>query len=624
MISPPKIEGLSQAHARIEPHVRRTPGHTSALPRLATFRTPVMSLSLFLAFASFAAEREFAVVIDQPETEYTIEVGGTIAPENLAITIENLGDTAVVNPRMTVNGLYDWYDVKSIAAEVTRDCQTDEEKAMAIWWWVLYKRFQRSPSDRSALHPVRAMNGYGYGVCGHTSAWLKALWTAAGVRGRVQEIWGHTISEAYWDGAWHVFDGNVKVFYLDRDNRTIASLATLEKDKWLIERGIHPRDPWLRQPDPPGRNAEFVRYIVTAKDNYEEHSYDSEIAKDYTMAMTLRPGEKLIRWWKPELGKFEGRERRPQAPALYANGQLVWEPDLRRIDIKPYLSIPHYGNIATQAQDGRRPAIHVADLQDKLYTRPAVFTIPVASPYPIVGARFTPVLVKQGAADLVSVFFGAPTWAPGDVYNLRESGTVQPELDLDPKIVKGGVTYRYGVGFAIRGNASATPPTEAGLDGFRLVTDLQVSPHSLPALALGKNKVRFWRASSGPAKIKVTHRWREFEDRWSPAAVTAAVGPGDRGETDSLAPVLKWAASADRGEKAVDYQVMVSLRPDCRWPLSPTLWQNVGSERTEWVVPTSFLNRSTTYYWRVRARDRRGEIGEWSPVFQFRTSANAR
>jgi hypothetical protein len=33
---------------------------------------------------------------------------------------------------MTVNGLYDWYDVNSIVAEVTRDARSDEEEAPCI------------------------------------------------------------------------------------------------------------------------------------------------------------------------------------------------------------------------------------------------------------------------------------------------------------------------------------------------------------------------------------------------------------------------------------------------------------------------------------------------------------
>jgi hypothetical protein len=588
-------------------------------------------LALLIAplFAAEPETKEFSIVIDKPQAQYTVNVGGAIDPQNLEIILENLGDTPIVNPRMTVNGLYDWYDVKSIVAEVTRDCRTDEERAMALWWWVLYKRFQRSPTDRSALHPVRAMNGYGYGICGHTSAWMKCLWTAAGLKARVQEIWGHTVSEAYWDGAWHMLDGNVKVFYLDRNNRTIASLATLERDAGLIQRGIHPRDPWFRGPDPPGRNQEFVRYIISHKDNYEEDSYDSEIAKNYTMAMALKPGEKLIRWWDPRLGKHERRDLRAKPPERYANGQLIWEPDLRRLDIRPYLSVPHYGNLATRAEDSRTPAIHPADLQDSLYTRPSVFTIPITSPYPIVGGRFSCTLVKQSASnlDLVSVFFGRPGWEPGDLFNFRgDPGTRQLDFDLDSKIVKDGPQYGYGIGFALRGNAEAKPPTQAGLDGFRSVSDLQVSPHGLPALALGPNTVRFWSNSSGALKVRITHRWRENTDRRPPAVVASPAIPGDGEQIATLAPVLTWAPAAhpDPSAKVVDYQVLVSLRPDCRWPLSPTLYQNVGSEKPEWKLPPSFLNPGTTYYWKVRARDHRGDIGTWSRPFRFRTANDAR
>lgn len=578
-------------------------------------RLPILCCLLILRlFAAQPESKEFSIVIDKPQAEYTVETGGTIEPENVEIIIENLGGGAVVNPRMTVNGLYDWYDVNAIVAEATRGAATDEEKAFALWSWVLYKRFQLSPNDRSALHPVRAMNGYGYGICGHTSAWLKALWTAAGLKARVQELWGHTVSEVYYDGAWHLFDGNVKVFYPGRDNRTVASLEALERDEGLIARGIHPRDPWLRRPDTPSHNQELVRYIAAYKDNYEEHSYDDEIARPYNMAMTLRPGEKLVRWWEPRLGKFEARNSRK--PERYANGQLTWQPDLARIDVRPYLSIPAWGNIAT------RPSIRVAELQDKVYTRPAVYTVPVASPYPVIGGRFQATVVKQGSSelDLVSIFFGEPNWRPGDLFDDRGPGsTKEIDLDLDPHIRKAGALYRYSIGFAVSGNAEAKPPTQSGVDAFRVVTDLQVSPHSLPALSLGRNTVRFWNASTGPVRVRITHRWREIRDRRPPAAVEAAMSPADGRETATLAPTLQWTPVG----KTSDYQVLVSLRPDCRWPVSPALHQSTEGQ-TKWTVPAGLLNPGTTYYWRVRARDQRGDIGAWSRSFRFRTADAAK
>lgn len=585
-------------------------------------------ISLLFSFDSQAQEsiQEFTVVIDKPQFEYLVDVGGTIDPQNIEITIENLSETPVVNPRMTVNGLYDWYDAKSMAEEITRDCQTDEEKALAIWWWVRYRTYQRVPNDESALHPVRALNGYGYGNCGYVAAWMKCLWTGAGLKARIQELWGHTVSEVYYNGAWHMLDGNVKVFYLDRDNRTIASLATLEHHKELIERAVHPdeSEPWLLGPDPPGRNQDFVRYIISYKDNYEEHSYDHEIGKDYSMAMTLKPGEKLVRWWSPKLAKYESRDVRAEVPQLFANGQLIWEPDLRKVDIRPYLLVSNHGNIMTQASD-RSPAIRIADLQDELHTRPSVFAIPIQSPYPIVGGRFFCTLVKEGSSkiDSASISFGPQGWHPGNLYEYRWSqGPKTVNLDLDSRILKQGAAYQYSLGFALRGNAESDPPTQSGVEAFRFETDLQVSPHSLPALSLGKNIVRFWHQSSQPVKVWITHKWKEIHDRRTPGKVDTAVDPGDGREVATLAPVLKWSP-AEEGDPAADYQVMVSLRPDCRWPLSTTLHQNVGSAKTEWKIPDSFLNPGTAYYWKVRARSNRGDIGEWGTVFSFKTGRNA-
>ena len=563
--------------------------------------------------------REFSIVIEKPLAEYTVDVGGTMDPENLEIVIENLGDAPVVNPRLSVNGLYDWYDAKSLADEIARGCHTDEEKALTIWSWIRYRTYQRSPHENdSTLHPVRALNGYGYGICGHVAAWMKCLWTAAGLRARVYELRGHTVSEAFYNGAWHELDGNVKVFYLDRDNRTIASLATLEHDKWLIERTIHPREmqPWFIGPDTPERNEEFVGYL-TSQGHYEERSYDKEIATDYTMAMTLKPGEKLVRWWTPRLGKFEGRDARPEIPQLYANGQLIWEPDLSRVDMRPYLATAGLRNIATRAQDGNSPAIHVAKPQDAAHADPSAFAIPIESPYPIVGARFFCTLAKGGRSDFdtASMFFGQPGRAEGDLYEYRWGTRPQAVgVDLDSRILRSNSLYGYAIGFAIRAGAENRPGTQTGLDAFRSETDLQVGPQSLPALSLGRNTIHFRQQSS--ARVRITHRWSEIADRRPPGKVEAALGPANGGEVASLTPVLTWAPEA----AATDYQVMVSLRPDCRWPLSTTLQQNVGSAKAEWKIPASFLNPGTTYYWKVRTRNSRGDIGEWGQVFSFRTA----
>jgi len=588
------------------------------------FLSVAAGLAIFVLCATAAPGagelKTFSKVVSTPEEKFTVEVSGTIDPENVEIKIENLGETPVVDPRISVNGLYDWYDINSMVEEITRDCTNDEEKALAIWQWVHWKRFQRSPHDESALQPVRALNGYGYGICGHTASWIKGLCRTAGLKARVWEIAGHTVTEVYYNEGWHMLDGNVKVFYLARDNHTIASLAELEKNGWLIQRTIHPRDPWVRQDDPPGRNAEFVHYLTTERDNWESDGYDYQNKRDYKMAYTLKPGETLTRWWEPVLGEFESPDKDPLIPQRYANGQLIWEPDLAKIEMKDYIDIIE--NVTTRGQDGRDPAIHIQYLQDRDYNRPSRVSLPLQSPYPIVGGRFWTRLLKEDEdRGMAGVYFGHPGEDADNLYTFRwGKGTEQVELDLDPSILKSEPCYRYEIGFILKGSAQNN--TQAGVDWFKSVTDLQVSPHSLPALSLGKNLIRYRDSSPGAKSVRLTWTWRERNDNHPPSAVTEAVSAA---EFSTLKPTLQWrpAKDADNGDKVADYQVQVSLRPDCRWPVSMALYRSLGSDTCEWTLPESFLNPGTTYYWRVRARDSRGVVGEWGKVFSFRTSSGA-
>ncbi len=582
----------------------------------------VLLAALQSAPAAAGELKTFSREITTQDDEYTVEVNGTLDPENVEIVIENLGETPVSDPRMSINGNYDWFDINSMVAEITRGCTTDEEKALAIWDFILWKRFQRSPDDAASTHPVKAMNGYGYGICGHAAYWLKAFATAAGLQVRVQEIWGHTVNEVFWDGKWHFLDSNVKVYYLGRDNRTLASLAELEKDPWLIQRTIHPRDPWVRQADAPGRNEEFVRYIVSARDNYVDNSSDSTIAKPYNMAFSLKPGMKVTRWWEPRLGKFEGLKERAQVPTRYANGQIVWEPDLSRVDMLAYIDT--IDNVTTKwHKGGQGPAIQVNYPQDDQYSRPSRAGLPIQSPWPVVGGRFACTLLKEGGCS-ASVFFGEPQWGQGNLYTYRwGSGVETNSFDLDYMITNAMPLYDYTIGFTLEANGRGKTPRQAGVEWFRSESDLQVGPYSIPALHLGKNVVKYHDSTGGAKKVRITHVWREKNDNHAPAVVSAAASPS---QMKTLAPVLEWQAATDQdaGDSVTDYQVMVSLRPDCRWPLSNTLYRNVGSAETRWQVPASFLNPGTTYYWKVRSRDSKGAISDWSQVFSFSTTDKAK
>ena len=196
-------------------------------------------------------------------------------------------------------------------------------------------------------------------------------------------------------------------------------------------------------------------------------------------------------------------------------------------------------------------------------------------------------------------------------------------MDLDQNILNDTPAYNYEIGFTLKSSADANPPAQAGVEWFKSVTDLQVSPHSLPALSLGKNVIRCRTRSDGKVNARITFKLREVDDNHAPGMVTACVSPS---KFDSLTPTLQWepARDPDEGDRIEDYQLQVSLRADCRWPVSQSLYRNVGSDRCEWKVPKSFLNPGTTYYWKVRARDNHGVVGKWGTIFSFETGADAK
>jgi hypothetical protein len=109
--------------------------------------------------------------------------------------------------------------------------------------------------------------------------------------------------------------------------------------------------------------------------------------------------------------------------------------------------------------------------------------------------------------------------------------------------------------------------------------------------------------------------------------VVSAVFPPDGATVQGTRLRFQWDPpdSVD-GDAIVDYEFLLSDRPDLRWPLSSNFHRLVSltpdSGRAQFTLPyLGLLNSDTVYYWAVRARDAQGAWSEWSPPFSFTTLA---
>jgi transglutaminase superfamily protein len=619
---------------------------------------------LIFAIPGGAAQKEYSQVVTVSDHTYEIEVDGFRDPVNETIIIENLGDKPLVNPRITVNGRYDWFDVESIAREATLGCKTDEERAFAIFNFVRSNTQHLSPpGDRECLNPVVFLNVYGHANCGYHSAISVALARAIGMKARVWEVWKHTVNDYWYNNAWHMLDSDIEIYYLMDDNRTVASVEQLWADQLasggkqetanltkysgrtvahrVVYTDVEGNNAYEYQD---GKRQRGNRYFFGDDFAYVQKYYDYYTYEPHSMAMTIRPNETLIRNWKGGDKFYDYKrhnanyERDPQPwrkPIRYGDGQIIWKPDLTSPDARSYLSgecpeIEPELYTVFSSEDGVEPAIHVKYKHGGVYDINSFAMFTIRSPYTIIGGKLK-ARVYRGAAtgwDRLGVWVSNASrgdnrqkvWQAPD----GATGSMELDLDLDEQLYPSGARgpHNFTTRFQFTANEKNDPPTQTGIEAVEMTADIQCASNSLPALSLGKNIIRYRDETPGPHKVRITHVWREMTDNHPPLPPQKASFPGDGRAVDDLAPLFRWAAARemDREDKIADYHISISLDPQCRWALSTSLYKEIGSGKPQWKLPEGWLNRDTTYYWRVRAKDSREVWGEWSQVFSFKTA----
>jgi len=591
-------------------------------------------------------EKKHEEIITSGSHEYKIEMAGEVDgvmtrmpisygayyqgwQPNRFMRLENVGDTDVLNPWITVNGKRNWQTLKEIAEEATAGCTTDRDKARAIWEFQRNHRFHACTWDTECDDAVKVYNIYGYTLCGNDANVISDLWKAAGLKTRQGYPVGHVVAEAFYDGEYHLLDGDEHAIYLRRDNETIASEAEIVRDHDLVKR-THTYS--IGQ----GDNRETDEFSASLYGYEGERRGERGGQSTHTMAYTLRPGES-IEWRWDHIGKQYTAGTEPPDGKWHKDGEgdlAVWGErayDNMRNGIMRYapdLESPIYrrglaseDNIAAVWEDGVRPAIHPGKAD-----QPAHVTWRIASAYVIAGGKIRARFHRASPEDMLRVKLSrdGKEWETIWTSVGQTALSVRQEVVFDDKLSPRGLPqYEYFVQVEME---AKTGKGDVGINSVEFVTDVQMSLLGLPELKLGENLVRYTDETEGTRQVRITHSWVE-RTAWRRPGAPRPVIPADGAIVEGTLARFRWDPPDDPGSSEVeDYHFQLSNRQDIRWPMSPNFDKLVSKTasrgKTEWVVPyVGLLNPDTDYYWRVRAKNADGVWGPWSEVSSFRCAA---
>lgn len=428
-----------------------------------------------------------------------------LAPLNL--------EAQVYSPKVLVQGQPDATDLRRLAEDIYKQAgaRGPRERAQAIWrffltdgrfvppglWYHIAGWAYEEPMGE-VLDPLKLLNSYGFGLCYQIAPLLEAVWKAGGFEdARVWFLAGHTVAEVYYDGAYHHFDSDMLGYNtIDAgagQPSRVASVRDLEKDSSIIlgkltgPRRSDPArtsSPWYPADVMAGAMGDLAEAFTTTTDN-SLFSFQ-RAPGGHTMDFVLRPGERMIRYFRPEhAGLF-------YLPYKWTGKD--WQEFPNEI---PQYAIRTADGPASQ-KDARRWAT------GKIEYRPPVSTAAsavyeVRSPYVIIDAEFQFGLplaaVKQSVQVETSIDDGL-TWTPASELPSKQAGTWRVEPAVLTRSRHGrrtAVSGRYG--YLLR----LTAQPGAGIRDLLLTTRFELNPRTLPGLKPGRNELVF---SAGPPKVR--------------------------------------------------------------------------------------------------------------------------
>ena len=409
----------------------------------------------------------------------------------------------VFSPKVLRKGQVDASDLKSLVAGIygQAGARTDREKAEAIWrffltdgrfvkpgFWYHIAGWAYEEPGGEVLDPVKLMNSYGFGLCYQIAPLLEAAFKAGGFSdSRVWFLTGHTVTEVFYDGAYHYYDSDMlgynPVGKGDPKKLPVASVHQIERDVGIMLGKLKSPteadksqvdDPWYPADVKEAAMEGLAELFSTTKDNWLfPHT---RFSQGHTMDFVLRPGERMIRYYKPEKPglyylpyKYDGRQwsEFPREVAQYK---------IRTVDG------PH------SQRDGRLWGTGVIEYKPPVIPTASPAVIEVSSPYVIIDAEFTmrAAMARGEELSIETSTDGGRAWFKAGEIAGAHNGPWKAEPAVKTTSEHGRLSAVSGTyGYLVR----LTRTGGVKLQDFQINTRFQLNPRTLPELQPGRNEM---------------------------------------------------------------------------------------------------------------------------------------
>ena len=424
----------------------------------------------------------------------------------------------VFSPVVLRQGQPDPTDLRRLASGICANAKavTPREKAEAIWrffltdgrfvkpgFWYHIAGWAYEEPRGEVLDPLKLLNSYGFGLCYHIAPLLEAVFDAAGFDdSRVWFLTGHTVAEVFYEGAYHYFDSDMMGYttlgHGPPQSSVVASVHQIERDGSLLtgklrsSRQVNPElvdTPWYPADVREGAIEGMADLFTTTKDNwlYAFRRYP----EGHTMNFVLRPGERMIRYFRPEDPHlfylpyaFDGKNWRefPQEIARYSIGTEDG---------------PHSQKDARLWGTGR------IEYEPDLAGAASSIVIDMPSPYVIIDATAAMQLnlaVGQQVIAATSVDEGS-TWQESG----RVAGPYVGRYSVEAATLSRSEHGRWTALSGTYGYQLRLTRNGGEISGLHVTTRFELNPRTLPALTGGDNHLVY---SAGPPE-----RWRTIPVR---------------------------------------------------------------------------------------------------------------